>query len=264
MELIEISPESLAKQLIDKHERALKVTTEEFENYFALEKEFDKEAENHKQERDKFNDQVQKLKEQRQNYYGESKGLRKEFMTKLQKKKSMSSIPMEVMILTKQIDQLEWEIQTEAVNIGDEKKLVKQIQDNLDKLHNYANMYQEHEEVSNAVKKLTSELRRKLRKAESMHQQMIAAVNKSDDHHKKFVDSVMKLRDARAKRVGFQHEVEKHQKAIEHWRKLAGIQSKTDIKPKPEEDKNITDQPSKQTKQSDSKPGRAPASGRAV
>ena len=45
----------------------------------------------------------------------------------IKKKKSMSNIPLEVMILTKQIDQFEWEIQTEAVNVDDEKKLVNEI-----------------------------------------------------------------------------------------------------------------------------------------
>jgi len=213
--------ESVAKQLVEKHEKVLKISSEEFDKYSALESELDKAIEMYKTERDKLNEQVKKLKEQRQSYYNESKILRKEFVTKLQKKKSMSKIPMEVLILTKQIDQLEWEIQTEAVNVDEEKKLVKQIQNNLEKLHNYANMYKEHEEVSNAVKKLTSKLRKKMNDAEIAHQKMLENVKKSDEYHANFVDGVIKLRDARTKRTGFQREVEKHMKAIEHWQKVA-------------------------------------------
>ncbi len=226
MDALEFTRESVAKQLVEKHEKALEVTREEFERYFALESELDKSAESYKKERDKLNEKVQNLKDQRHNYYSESKELRSEFMTNLDKKKSMSNIPLEVLILTKHIDQLEWEIQTEAVNLDEEKKLVKQIQDNIDKLHNYANMYQEQEEVSKAVKILTSKLRRKLRSAGQVHQKMLSAVSKSDDHHKKFVDAVIKLRDARAKRVGFQREVEKHTNAIKHWQKEAGVTKK--------------------------------------
>ena len=143
----------------------------------------------------------------------------------------MSKIPLEVLILTKQIDQFEWEIQTEAITVDDEKKLVKRIQENLEKLHEYANKYQEHEEVGREVKKLTNQLRRKLRKAEDAHQKMLAAVIKSDDLHKKFVDAVMKLRDARAKRIGFQREVEKHTRALEHWQKVAQTEAKKGQKP---------------------------------
>lgn len=239
MELPELTREAVAKQLVEKHNKALEITREEFEQYQALENEFDKAAEGYKSERDKINEQVQELKEQRQLYYTDSKELRKEFMTKAQKKKSMSNIPMEVLILTKQIDQFEWEIQTEATNVDEEKRLVKRIKDNIEKLHNYAEMYKEHEEISNAVRKLTSELRRKLRKAEHSHQTMLSAVNKSDEFHKQFVDCVMKLRDARAKRIGFQREVEKHTKALEHWQNIVNKEAKKVFKaaPEPTEDK---------------------------
>jgi uncharacterized coiled-coil DUF342 family protein len=232
MDTLEFTRESIAKHLVEKHEKALEVTQEEFEKYSSLEQDLDKAAEKYKQERDNLNENVQMLKDERQNYYNESKDLRKEFIGNIKKKKSMSNIPLEVMILTKQIDQFEWEIQTEAVNVDDEKKLVKQIQDNLDKLHNYANMYKEHEEVSKNIRNLTSKLRRKLRKAADLHQKMLNAVNGSDKHHKDFVDAVVKLRDARAKRIGFQHEVEKHTKAIEHWQKVVDMESKKNTKPK--------------------------------
>jgi uncharacterized coiled-coil DUF342 family protein len=151
MEPQEITKENVARQLVLKHERALAVVKEEYEKYLKLENELDASAEKYRSERDNLNTQVQQLKEERQNNYTESKQLRKEFMTNLQKKKEMKDIPMEVLILTKQIDQLEWEIQTEAVNVDDEKKLVKQIQENLDRLHNYANMYKEHEGLDKRV-----------------------------------------------------------------------------------------------------------------
>jgi uncharacterized coiled-coil DUF342 family protein len=221
MDAINIKPEEVAKLLVEKHERALKVTSEEFESYQKQELELDKVAEENKQKRDALNELVQQHKETRQEYYTESKDIRKEFMNQTKKKESMKNIPMEVLILTKQIDQLEWEIQTEATNVDEEKRLVKRIQENLEKLHNYAEMYKEHEDIGNEVKKLTSRLRRKLRKAEEAHQGLLTAVNKSDDHHKNFVEAVMKLRDIRTKRIGFQREVEKHTKAIEHWRKVA-------------------------------------------
>jgi uncharacterized coiled-coil DUF342 family protein len=217
---LEITPTNVAEQLVDKHKKALKVSSEEFDRYQTLENRLDLSAEKHKNQRDKINIEVQKQKELRQTNYSESKDLRKEFTAKAQKKKSMANIPMEVLILTKQIDQFEWEIQTEATNIEGEKKLVKQIQDNIQKLHNYATMYQEHEEVSKAIRQLTSELSNKLNNAENAHQAMLVAVNQSDEHHKSFVDAVMKLRDARTKRVGFQREVDKHKKALDHWQKV--------------------------------------------
>jgi uncharacterized coiled-coil DUF342 family protein len=228
----EISKETVARQLVLKHEKALAVVKEEYEKYLNLEKELDSSAEKYRSERDNLNSQVQNLKEERQNNYSESKELRKSFMTNLQKKKKMKDIPMEVMILTKQIDQLEWEIQTEAVNVDDEKKLVKQIQDNLDKLHNYANMYKEHEEVGTAVKVLTKELHKKLDLAESKHSQMLTAVDRSDDFHKKFVDAVVKLRDARSRRIGFQRDMEKHQKGIEHWQQVVDKETRAAVKQK--------------------------------
>jgi uncharacterized coiled-coil DUF342 family protein len=226
MEIKELSRVEVALQLVKKHEKALAVTQEEFQRYQAMEAELDKVAEGSKVERDKINDNVKQLKDQRQALYSESKELRMAFMNQTKKKESMKNIPMEVLILTKQIDQFEWEIQTEAVNVDEEKKLVKRIQDNLDKLHNYANMYKEHEDISNAVRQLTSKLRRTLRKAEAAHQDMLGKVESSDDFHKKFVDAVMKLRDARTKRIGFQREVEKHKKALEHWQSVAAKESR--------------------------------------
>jgi uncharacterized coiled-coil DUF342 family protein len=228
----EFTKESVARQLVSKHERTLAVVKEEYEKYLKLENELDTSAEKCRSERDNLNTQVHQLKEERQNNYSESKQLRKEFMTNLQKKKEMKDIPMEVLILTKQIDQLEWEIQTEAVNIDDEKKLVKQIQDSLDRLHHYANMYKEHEEVSTAVKKLTNKLHQKLNLAESKHSQMLTAVDKSDDFHKKFVDAVVRLRDARSRRIGFQRDMERHLKGIEHWKRVVDKETRATIKKK--------------------------------
>ena len=56
--------------------------------------------------------------------------------------------------------------------------------------------------------------------AHKKHEEMLGAVNKSDDFHKKFVEVVVKLRDARAKRVGFQRELDKHKSALEHWKSV--------------------------------------------
>jgi uncharacterized coiled-coil DUF342 family protein len=221
-----VNREWVALKLVEKHEKALKVVQEEFEKYSSLEKELEAASEKHKTERDELNSRVQSLKDDRQRHYTESRNLRKEFTTKMGKKKEMSEIPMEVMILTKQIDQLEWEIQTEALSIDVEKRMVKQIQDNLEKLHHYADMYQEHEEVSVAVKNLAGKLNQRLRLAQRKHLEMLEAVKTSDDRHKKFVDAIMKLRDARAKRVGFQHDMERHEKGIEHWQKVAENEAK--------------------------------------
>lgn len=232
MEPLNITRESVARQLVEKHEKSLAVIKEEFDEYSALEQELDKAAEEYKKDRDSLNEKVQNLKDQRQNYYTESRALRKEFMDQLQKKKSMADIPMEVLILTKQIDHLEWEIQTEAVNIETEKKLVKNIQDNLDKLHDYANKYHDLEEVSKAVKKLTSKLNKRLHQARDRHDEMLKTVNISDEKHKNFVDAVVKLRDARSKRVGFQHDLERHTKALEHWKKVLETESKVGAKAK--------------------------------
>jgi uncharacterized coiled-coil DUF342 family protein len=216
-----VTREAVARQLVAKHEKALKVVQEEFEKYSISEKELERASEEYKTERDKLNERVQILKEDRKNYYTESRALRKEFMSQMGKKKAMADIPMEVLILTKQIDQLEWEIQTEALNVDVEKRMVKQIQMNLEKLHNYAEMYKIHEEVSSAVRKLTSKLNKKLHLTEKRHTEMLEAVNVSDEKHKNFVDAMMKLRDARAKRIGFQRDVEKHRKGVEHWKKVA-------------------------------------------
>lgn len=242
--------ESVARQLVQKHERALNVVQEEFDKYSVLEKELESASEKYKKDRDTLNQRVQELKEDRKKYYIESKTLRKEFMTKMGKKKEMSEIPLEVMILTKQIDHLEWELQTEALSMDVEKKMVKQIQDNLEKLHHYAEMYQEHEEVSKAVKNLASKLNQRLRLTQRKHLEMLESVNISDDRHKKFVDAIMKLRDSRAKRVGFQRDLEKHIKGIEHWNKVAEAEArkqkklKSHVKPleKPNKEKqeNVT------------------------
>ena len=232
MDITSITRESVARQLIEKHEKALNVVKEEFEKYSKMEKELDKSAEQYKLERDTLNDRVQTLKEERQKFYTESKELRKEFLTKLSKKKEMSDIPMEVMILTKQIDQLEWEIQTEALNIETEKKMMKQIQDNLERLHNYANMYQEHEEVSNAVRTLTTQLRTKIKLAQERHDEMLKSVDISDVKHKNFVEAIMQLRDIRSKRIGFQRDMERHEKGLEHWHKIAETEVRTKKKKK--------------------------------
>jgi uncharacterized coiled-coil DUF342 family protein len=221
-----------------------------------LEQELDKAAENFKTERDKLNEMVQDHKSKRQQSYSESKELRKQFMSHLNKKKSMEHIPMEVLILTKQIDQLEWEIQTEAVDVDTEKKLVKQIQDNIEKLHNYANMYKDHEDVSKAVRSLTSELSKKLAFAEGEHQEMIKAVDKSDKYHKDFVESVMKLRDARTKRIAFQRDVERHKKAIEHWRTVADKESKKQPETKT---KQVSKTENKAATKNKNKPKKPPA-----
>ena len=248
MDPLNITREEVSRQLMAKHDRALAVIREEFEKYSKLEGELDKAAETYRKARDKFNEQVQSLKGSRQEYYQASRKLRNDFFSHAKKKKSMEDIPMEVLILTKQIDQFEWEIQTEAVKIDEEKKLVKNIKDNLVKIQEYANKYKEFEDVSKALNKLTTELNIKLAMAEKKHDEMLAAVKHSDEQHEHFVEAVMKLRDVRAKRVGFQRDLEKHTKAHEHWKKVAerearvqatGSNTKSntagkDEKPKPE------------------------------
>ncbi len=213
--------ESVARQLIAKHEKSLSVIRGEFEKYSKLEGELDSAAIKYKTERDTLNSKVQSLKDERQKYYTESQTLRQEFRLHAKKKKSMVDIPMEVLILTKQIDQFEWEIQTEAVNIEDEKSLVKNIRNNLQRLHEYADKYHELEELSKAVRSLASKLNKKLQQAEKCHDEMLIAVKLSDGHHKTFVDSIVKLRDIRGKRIGFQRDRDKHENALKHWKNIA-------------------------------------------
>ena len=231
MDPLTLTPEHVARQLVEKHEKAIKVIQKEFNKYSALENQLEKTSETTKIERDKLNAQVQDFKAERQKYYSDSRALRKDFLEQTKKKDKEIDIPMEVLILTKQIDQLEWEIQTEAVDVDTEKKLVKQIQENLKKLHNYANMYKDHEAVSKAVRKLSAKLNTKLKQAEIKHEKMIKAVAKSDNYHKQFVEMVIKLRDARAKRIGFQHDLKKQTTALEHWKKIAVKEAKNSHKP---------------------------------
>lgn len=134
-----------------------------------------------KNERDKQNENVKTLKQQRDEARDKIRTIAEEIKADRQKivelKKNIPKISRA--LLQKELDDIEWKIQTTSLDLQEEKKLIEQVK----QLEKQLNIYKKIEKQNERITVLGKEFQALKTKADECHQELTNAAQKSQKFH---------------------------------------------------------------------------------
>lgn len=166
-------------------------------------------------ERNSLNEKVKTLKQQRDNARAREKRIIKEITTRnkeiaeLKKKKPRKSRRQ----LEKEIQDIEWKIQTTPLDLQEEKRLVEVVK----QLEPQLNIYKKIEQQNAKIAELRKELQALEAKANACHQELIATAHKSQELHATMVTKVNEVKHIKREADGLHSlyiQVKEHAKSL--------------------------------------------------
>jgi len=139
-------------------------------------------------ERNSLNEKVKTLKQQRDTARARNRTIVEEIVTRskkiveLKKKKPRKSCNQ----LDKEIQDIEWKIQTTPLDLQEEKRLVEEVK----QLEPQLNIYKKIEQQNKKIAELRKELKTLEAKANAHHQELIATAQKSQETHATIVAKI--------------------------------------------------------------------------
>ncbi|MEM1566407.1 MAG: hypothetical protein QW510_04915 [Candidatus Bathyarchaeia archaeon] len=154
------------------------------------------EAQEFKKARDEINAKIIELKQQRSQIKAEIakkaeelKNIRGEIKVLMAKKPSKNSG-----VLQKEIEAIEWKIQTTPLTLQEEKQLVEKVK----QLEAQLNVHRRIEQLSQKRLELTTELKALEARAKSIHERIISEAEKSQQKHKEMINKLEEAKKLKA------------------------------------------------------------------
>jgi uncharacterized coiled-coil DUF342 family protein len=169
------------------------------------------EAKNLREKRDEINLQVQILKAAREKAKTQAKQKREEIAKLREKVRTLAPKKPKVRQadLEREIENLEWKIQTSSLPVKEEKALVDRVQD----LETQGVVYKQMDQLNDKLLQLQTETMALQNEAKLKHQQLTTLADQSQQLHTKLTEVFDKIKNLR------QSADEAHQKYLEHRQK---------------------------------------------
>jgi uncharacterized coiled-coil DUF342 family protein len=141
-----------------------------------------------KNERNSLNEKVQTLKQQRDEARTKRRTIIEEIKTHSQKSTEIKKkTPKKSRrILQKELEDIEWKIQTTSLDLQEEKRLIENVQ----QLETQLNIYKKIEQQNKKITELREELKTLETEGDSFHQELTATAQKSQEIHAKILAKI--------------------------------------------------------------------------
>jgi uncharacterized coiled-coil DUF342 family protein len=141
-----------------------------------------------KNERNSLNEKVQTLKQQRDEARTKRRTIIKEIKTHSQKSTEIKKkTPKKSRrILQKELEDIEWKIQTTSLDLQEEKRLIENVQ----QLETQLNIYKKIEQQNKKITELREELKTLETEGDAFHQELTATAQKSQEIHAKILAKI--------------------------------------------------------------------------
>ena len=207
---------ALINAIIGKHRKFLDVYAEEFADLDSRVSELKESSTEEKRERDEINSHVAELKEGRQLLYHTAKQLRIEMFDLININRDMHKNEQEMAQLQKEVEALDWRLQTTVMGIQKEREIVEKIK----KLSLKIEELNESRPVDvndETVKQLSSKIKEGMDTADRYHRELVAIANQSQEHHGSFVGYVGQLKEIRGRHIWLKNRIKSHEDAASYW-----------------------------------------------
>jgi uncharacterized coiled-coil DUF342 family protein len=210
------SREEVVGLLIGKHSDLKKKYESELKGLDAQPPEIVQEKEEEKDIRDTMNEEVQILKGKRKELKIANKRLREEFFDLLDKEEKLKGHKKEVSMYSKFSKDLEWKLETEAITIETERRLLDELRDTMDKMRSITDGFTP-QEIHSRLTEIQEEMGSNLMQIEDYHRQVLDKVGESNLHHGKFIDAKKQIRERESRRGWLKRRIELHVEMEKFW-----------------------------------------------
>ena len=231
----------IAEKMVEKHKRMVREFEKELEELENIKDDAIEEISGKEREvRDRINAEVARLKEKRTALKEENRALRREFFSLMDKEETLKGHSKDVNMYSKYMEDLEWKLSTEAIDIETERRLLDELRDTIRKLRQITDGFTP-EEINDRLTVIQEKIGENLITIEDLHSRMLEEVEKSNLHHEKY-RNVQKMKRERESRKGWlRRRIELHKEMGTFWENQTGTASAMDLEEKARKVDSIRD-----------------------
>ncbi|MFW3145238.1 MAG: hypothetical protein ACMUIE_00320 [Thermoplasmatota archaeon] len=218
---------SIVEALVRKHSELVQNFSDELNKMASEPVEADEVKDEEKSKRDEINEEVAKLKGCRKSLKDRNKELRNEFFDLLEKEEKLKSHRKDVAMYSQFSRDLEWKLETEAITIETERRLLDELRDTMDKMRSISDGLTP-EEIKTRLTEIQEEMGSNLMQIEDYHRAMLENVEESQKHHGKFIDAKKQLRERESKKGWLKRRIDLHKEMHTFWSNQIETASKQD------------------------------------
>ncbi len=211
-----LSRKDVVELLVKKHSDLRKKYDEELNGLDIKPVEIVKEKDEEKDIRDIINESVQDLKGRRKELKDKNKLLRIEFFDLLNREEKLKGHAKEVKMYSQFSKDLEWKLETEAITIETERRLLDELRETMSKIRSITDGFTP-QEIHSRLSEIQEEIGNNLIQIEDCHRQMLEKVGESNLHHGKFVDAKNQIRERESRRGWLKRRIELHVEMEKFW-----------------------------------------------
>jgi uncharacterized coiled-coil DUF342 family protein len=223
-----LSRKEIVNLLVEKHSDLRQKYSDELNGIDVKPPEVVKEKDEEKDIRDSINQKVQELKGQRKELKDKNKELRSEFFELLGKEEKLKGHKKEVSMYSQFSKDLEWKLETEAITIETERRLLDELRETMDKMRSITDGLTP-QEIHSRLNEIQEEMGSNLMQIEDYHRQMMEKVEESNLHHDKFVDAKKQIRERESRRGWLKRRIELHKEMQKFWERQIEQAEKLDL-----------------------------------
>ncbi|MEA3560073.1 MAG: hypothetical protein U9R75_12540, partial [Candidatus Thermoplasmatota archaeon] len=166
--------------------------------------------------RDSVNEEVQKLKGKRKTLRDRNKELRSEFFDLLNKEEKVRHHQKEINMYSQFSKDLEWKLETEAITIENERRLLDELRETMNKMRAISDGLTP-EEIKTRLSEIQEDMGSNLIRIEEYHRAMLDKVEESQTHHEKFIDARKQIREKEGREGWLKRRIELHKEMETFW-----------------------------------------------
>jgi len=206
----------LVDAVIAKHKQFLETYKGEFVDIDSHVSKLKESSSEEKRERDEINESVAGLKEKRQLLYHQIKQSRIEMFDLININRDVRKNEQEMAQLQKEIEALDWRLQTTVMGIQKEREIV----DKIKKLSAQIEVVDDvgpADETGERIKQLSTQIKEMMEGADGCHNELVDIADKSQEHHGSFIEYAEKLKGTRGRHIWLQSRIKSHESAVSYW-----------------------------------------------
>jgi len=211
-----LTRKQVVEGLVEKHKGLVERYGKEIDELDIKPPEIVEAKEDERSIRDNINEEVQTLKSKRKELRDKNKKLRSEFFDLLEKEERLKGHQKEVEMYSNFSKDLEWKLETEAITIDNERRLLDELRETIEKMRSITDGYTP-EEIKERLNEIQEEIGSNLMRIEEFHSSLLEKVEQSNVHHEKFVDANRQIRERESRRGWLKRRIELHKEMETFW-----------------------------------------------
>ena len=206
----------LINAVIAKHRQFLDTYKGEFVDIDSQVSKLKESSSGEKRERDEINEHVSGLKEKRQLLYHQTKQLRIEMFDLINLNRDVQKNAQEMARLQKEVEALDWRLQTTVMGIQKEREIVEKIKKLSAQIEGIDDV-KPADETGEHIRQRSTQIKEMMEEADGCHKELVSIADKSQEHHGSFVGYVEQLKGTRGRHIWLQSRIKSHTNAILYW-----------------------------------------------